>query len=72
MGRKLSLSEVIDVVSDSLVGAVVDKEGKLTPEEITKLTSLKYEIEEYINIGTSFIILERFKNRVEGERNKTE
>lgn len=72
MGRKLSLSEVIDVVSDSLVGAVVDKEGKLTSDEVAKLACLKYEIEEYINIGTSSIILERFKNRVEEERNKTE
>lgn len=72
MGRKLSLSEVIDVVSDSLVGAVVDKEGKLTYEEIEKLASLRNEIEDYINIGTSFNNFKLIKAVVEKERSKTE
>ena len=72
MGRKLSLSEVIDVVSDSLIGGVVDKEGKLTSEEIAKLEVLKGEIEMYIEIGISFGNYEFIKKAVERERNKTE
>ena len=70
MGRKLDLVEVIDVVSSSLVGGVVDKDGKLTSEEIEKLETLKAEIETYIEIGISFGNFEVIKDAVERERNK--
>ena len=70
MGRKLTLSEVIDVVSDSLVGGVIDKEGKLTPEEIRKLEDLKDQIGAYVDMSTAFLEYEHIKSAVEKARNK--